>query len=54
MWIKIKDKEIEREVKRLIRGLLKDMITYKWIREVIEAETEKIIKQRIRKMSFLK
>lgn len=44
MWIRISDKEIENELKVLIKKVLRDMVTFKWIREVVEDEVRKLVR----------
>jgi hypothetical protein len=50
MWIQIKDKEIERELKVNIRRIVKDTLSYKWIKEVIQDEVEKAVGKKIDKV----
>jgi len=49
MYIKIKDEEIQKEVKVLVKKILRDMVTLKWIREVVEDEVRKLVRIRIGK-----
>jgi len=49
MFIKIEDKEIEKELKVLIKKILKDQISYKWLKDVVEDEIRKVVRVSIKK-----
>jgi hypothetical protein len=44
MWIKIDDKTIMAEVKALVKRVLRDSLTFKWIREVVEDEVRRLVR----------
>lgn len=49
MWVKVNDKSLEAGVKDLVKKVLKDNLTYRWIKDVVEDEIRKIVKVNIQK-----
>ncbi|KKM60143.1 hypothetical protein LCGC14_1544860 [marine sediment metagenome] len=47
-WISISEYEIKCEIKKIVKQVLRDTLTFKWIEKIVKEEVQKLVRINLR------